>query len=104
MRRPSSKSTLLLASLALSWVAVAQTDRVAPSAEMSRADIAVPAGGGTLDLQLNYNIEEDFDYAYLEGESPAGSGTWAQLPTTDIDPDADTDADENGIDAGLIPR
>lgn len=38
MRRPSSKSTLLLtASLSLSWMALAQTDRTARFPEMSRA-------------------------------------------------------------------
>ena len=41
------------------------------TAEMSRADIAVPAGGATLDLQLNYNIEEDFDYALPRGRVPS---------------------------------
>ena len=76
------------------------------NASMSRADIAVPAAGATLDLQLNYNIEEDFDYAYVEVESPAGSGTWVPLPTTAVDPDAGADADETGIDGvsdGYVP-
>ena len=76
------------------------------TAEMSRADIDVPAEGGALDLQLNYNIEEDFDYAYVEVESPAGSGNWVQLPTTAVDPDTGADADETGIDGvsdGYVP-
>lgn len=66
-------------------------------ASMSRADIAVPPAGGTLNLSAAYNIEEDFDYAYLEVQDPAGSGTWTALPTTSVDPDADGAA-EPGID------
>ena len=68
------------------------------SASMSRADLAVPAGGAQLDLQAAYNIEEDFDYAWFEVEDPAGSGTWTQLPTSAIDPDDGNDGDEPGID------
>lgn len=73
---------------------------------MSRADVTVPAGGATLSLKAQYNIEEDYDYAYFEAEVPAGSGAWTQLPTTAIDPDTGTDADEIGIDgvsAGYVP-
>lgn len=65
---------------------------------MSRADIAVPAGGATLSLKARYNIEEDYDFAVFEVEAPAGSGNWVQLPTTALDPDAGEDADEVGID------
>ncbi|GAA1719661.1 immune inhibitor A [Isoptericola hypogeus] len=65
-------------------------------ASMSRADLAVPAAGGQLDLKLAFNIEEDFDYAHLEVESPAGSGNWVALPTDQVDPDTDGDpADPN---------
>ncbi|MGN0064847.1 MAG: immune inhibitor A domain-containing protein [Nocardioides sp.] len=75
------------------------------SATLSRADIAVPAGGAKLDLQTAYNIEEDYDYAWFEVESPAGSGNWIQVDAG-IDPDTDADADEIGIDgtsAGYVP-
>jgi hypothetical protein len=37
MRRPSKSALLLLATLSLSWMAIAQTDRVARFPEMSRA-------------------------------------------------------------------
>ncbi|WP_309136327.1 immune inhibitor A domain-containing protein [Nocardioides campestrisoli] len=73
---------------------------------MSRADLAVPAGGATLTFKTQFNIEEDYDYAYFEVESPAGSGTWTQLPTASLDADPDADADEIGIDgvsAGYVP-
>ncbi|MFS0885531.1 immune inhibitor A domain-containing protein [Aeromicrobium sp. 179-A 4D2 NHS] len=66
---------------------------------MSRADIAVPAGGATLSLKTQYNIEEDYDYAWFEAEVPAGSGNWVALPTASFDPDTGDDvADEVGID------
>ena len=64
-------------------------------ASMSRSDVALPAGAATLNVQLAYNIEEDYDYAFLEVESPAG--TWTVLPTAAIDPDSGT-ASEVGID------
>ena len=64
-------------------------------ASMSRSDITLPAGAATLNVQLAYNIEEDYDYAFLEVESPAG--TWTVLPTAAIDPDSGT-ASEVGID------
>lgn len=73
---------------------------------MARADVAVPAGGATLNLKAQYNIEEDYDYAWFEAEVPAGSGNWTQLPTTDLDPDTGADADEVGIDGvsdGYVP-
>lgn len=66
-------------------------------ASMSRQDVAVPASGATLTMQIAYNIEEDFDYASVQVESPAGSGNWLELPTSSIDPDAGTVA-EAGID------
>ena len=67
------------------------------TSSMSRGGLAVPAAGGTLSMQLAYNIEEDFDYAFLEVESPAGSGNWQALPTSSVDPDTGTAA-EVGID------
>ncbi len=66
-------------------------------ASMTRGDIALPAGAATLNMQLAYNIEEDFDYAFLEVESPAGSGNWVALPTGAVDPDTGT-ASEAAID------
>lgn len=65
-------------------------------ATMSRT-VAVPAAGGTLNLSVAYNIEEDFDYGYVEVQSPAGSGSWTSVSTTSVDDDADGAA-ENGID------
>jgi immune inhibitor A len=72
---------------------------------MSRSDIEVPAAGGELTLQVNYNIEEDYDYAHLEVEVPAGSGTWTPLPTDQVDPDEGT-TPETGLDGlsdGYVP-
>ncbi|MCY7394711.1 MAG: immune inhibitor A [Nocardioides sp.] len=73
-------------------------------ASMSRADVAVPAAGGTLNLSVAYNIEEDFDYGYLEVESPAGSGTWTPLPTTAVDPDTGGAVDGiDGVSTSYVP-
>ncbi|WP_240181847.1 immune inhibitor A domain-containing protein [Nocardioides sp. 616] len=74
-------------------------------ASMSRTDIAVPAGGATLTLSAQYNIEEDYDYAFFEAEVPAGSGSWTKLATP-FDPDTAPDAAEIGIDGvsdGYVP-
>ena len=67
------------------------------TASLSRQDIAVPASGATLTMQIAYNTEEDFDLAFVEVESPAGSDDWVALPTSGVDPDTGTAA-ESGID------
>lgn len=74
------------------------------TASLSCQDIAVPASGATLTMQLAYNTEEDFDFAFVEVESPTGSDDWIALPTSSVDPDVGTIAEDAiGGYGGYVP-